>query len=136
MRTWTPCGGSTHVYEGFKRGTQYTFALRTPDTGAMIGAMGLRVNRKHNRAELGYWLAEAHWGQGLTTEAAASVVQFGFEKIGLHRILATHIVENPASGRVMQKIGMIKEGVLIDHAKKGNAYFSLVQYGITKSQFN
>jgi len=44
-----------------------------------------------------------------------------------------HIFENPASGKVMQKCGMQKEGELIDHIKKGDTYFSYVQYGITKN---
>ena len=84
---------------------------------------------------MGYWLAEPYWNQGYTSEAAAALLQYGFNTLGLHKILATHLVENPASGKVMIKNGMIKEGELKDHAKKNGVYRSLIQYRLTKEEY-
>ena len=80
--------------------------------GALIGAVGLNLTRAHRRAELGYWIAKSRWGQGIATEASRAVIAYGFDALGLHRIDAHHFVENPASGAVMRKLGMQREGRL------------------------
>ena len=61
--------------------------------------------------ERGYWLAEAWWGNGIMTEAFSAVIPYLFD-VGFNRITAAHAVENPASGRVMQKCGLTYEGTL------------------------
>jgi RimJ/RimL family protein N-acetyltransferase len=82
------------------------------ETGELIGGIGLMdINEKHHRAELGYWCAVKYWGKGLITEAAARIVRYGFEELDLVRIAAICMVSNPASARVMEKIGMKHEGV-------------------------
>jgi RimJ/RimL family protein N-acetyltransferase len=80
--------------------------------GRVVGAMGLRIVRAHRRAEVGYWIAKAHWGQGIATEALRGVLAHGFDDLGLHRIEGQHYRENPASGAVMRKAGMTHEGRL------------------------
>ena len=57
-------------------------------------------------AELGYWIGEPYWNRGYCSEAAKSLVQFAFEKLAVKNIMAEHLSSNPASGRVMQKLGM------------------------------
>jgi ribosomal-protein-alanine N-acetyltransferase len=91
---------------------EVTFAVTERDGGALVGACGLMVARVPYRAELGYWIAPDRWGRGYATEAARAVVAFGFETWGLARIEASHFLRNPASGRVLEKIGMRREGVL------------------------
>src|SRR5690606_18362113 len=80
--------------------------------GALIGAVGLNLTGAHRRAELGYWIAKSRWGQGIATEASRAVVAYGFDALGLQRIDARHFPENPASGAVMRKLGMQREGRL------------------------
>lgn len=80
--------------------------------GAVVGAMGLHMVAAHHRAEVGYWVAREAWGQGIATEALRMVIAHGFDVMGLHRIEAHHYPENPASGRVMEKAGMTREGQL------------------------
>jgi ribosomal-protein-alanine N-acetyltransferase len=92
------------------RGIVWAVALR--ETAVLVGAVGLDLVRAHRRAELGYWIAKRHWGQGLATEAAQTVVHYGFGVLGLHRIEANYFPENPASGAVMRKLGMHHEGRL------------------------
>jgi RimJ/RimL family protein N-acetyltransferase len=58
------------------------------------------------------------------------VIEFGFNQWNLHRIEATYFSRNPASGRVMKKLGMVQEGILRDHILKWNRYEDLVVHGI------
>lgn len=121
--------------QGFINKTQYTFGIRIKSSNEFIGGMGLKINNRFNRAELGYWIAEPFWNKGYATEAAKAILQFGFESLDLNKIYATHLTENPASGKVMIKNGMIKEAELKDHFKKENEYKSITQYRLTKNEF-
>ena len=100
--------------------------------GSVIGVVGLEVDSAHERGELGYWVGVSHWGKGYCTEAASAVIEFGFEQLGLHRIFAYHMIRNPASGRVMQKLGMSQEGVLRHHAKKWGVFEDVAIFGILR----
>jgi len=115
------------------KGSSYTFAIIQKKTNDMIGAIGLHLNNEHNRAEAGYWIAVSHWNKGAATEALIRILEFGFDNVGLHKIYATHLVENPSSGRVMIKAGMTREGKLPEHYKKGDEYITVIQYGMTTS---
>ena len=98
-------------------GTGFTFAITTRE-GRLVGAMGLDVVPRHRRAELGYWIGVEHWGRGVATEAAAAVLGFGFETLGLNRIEAHCFVGNRVSARVLEKLGMRFEGILRQHVVK------------------
>lgn len=121
--------------EGFRNEHQFSFRVALQATDEFIGAMGLTITQPHHRAELGYWIGEPFWGNGYATEAAGAVLKYGFEELQLHKIYATHLVENPASGRVMTKNGMINEGALVDHVFKEGRYFSLMQYRLTAEEY-
>jgi ribosomal-protein-alanine N-acetyltransferase len=123
------------IKEGLETKTKYTFGLRLKNSTELMGAMGLILNTKFNRATLGYWVAEPFWNKGYATEAAQAIIKFGFDELQLNKIYATHVMENPASGKVMMKCGMIKEGELKDHAKRDNKYFSLLQYRLTHNEY-
>ena len=64
------------------------------------------------KAEVGYCIGRAWWHQGITSEALAGVIRFLFEDVGMERVEARHDVNNPNSGKVMEKCGMRKEGVM------------------------
>ena len=108
-------------------------ALRTD--GTTIGNIGLMFNLPHDNAEMGYWIGKPYWNQGYGTEAAGAVIRYAFEELGLNRVYATHFTRNPASGRILQKIGMIHEGRLRQQVKKWDAYEDLDHYGILKSEY-
>lgn len=95
--------------ERWGAGKSATWAITGTD-GELLGAISLRFTLAHRRAEVGYWIARKAWGRGAATEALRAVIAFGFDVLGLHRVDAHHFVENPASGRVMQKAGMRSEG--------------------------
>lgn len=114
----------------YANGTAYPFALELRETGEFIGGIGLNPEPRHHRAEAGYWLGQPYWGQGLATEALGALLRFGFEELGLHKIYATHHADNPASGRVMAKNGLVLEGKLAQHEQRGGQYLDLWQYGL------
>lgn len=124
----------THA-DDFERGEGATFAITLRPTGELIGAIGLTTHAPNQRAELGYWLGVPYWNCGYTTEAARAVLQFAFAQLNLNRVYATHFVRNPASGRVMQKIGMQCEGTLREHFVRWQKPEDLVYYGILKKEW-
>ncbi|MFZ5828823.1 MAG: GNAT family N-acetyltransferase [Planctomycetota bacterium] len=121
--------------EQWERGEAATFAITFRKGGELLGAIGLTVCKTHARAELGYWIGKPYWGQGYCTEAAAALVDFGFTHLTLNRVFAHHFVRNPASGRVLQKIGMRHEGCLKNHVLKWNVFEDIEVYGIVRGQW-
>jgi len=126
-------GGHQEMYA---RGEGINWAIERRADGALLGAIGLMgIHKRHARVELGYWIGTPYWNRGYCTEAAGTVVRYGFEELGLHRIYAQHMTRNPASGRVMQKIGMSHEGCLREHAERWGVHVDLEQYGILRSEY-
>jgi RimJ/RimL family protein N-acetyltransferase len=124
------------VAEDFTSGRQVVFAITDGVTGELIGAVGLVLRLEHGRAELGYWIGRPFWGRGYATEAVREVLRYGFTSLGLHRIHASHFARNPASGRVMVKVGMRREGVARAHVRRFDRFEDLVQYGILREEFD
>jgi [ribosomal protein S5]-alanine N-acetyltransferase len=117
-------------YSAFERDEGVQFAVVLRRQGELCGACGLLINARDANAELGYWIGVPYWGQGYATEAAREVVRYGFEELGLHRIYAAHLGRNPASGRVLRKIGMSYEGTRREHHRKWGDYEDRVEYGL------
>jgi RimJ/RimL family protein N-acetyltransferase len=125
---------STHA-ERFVNGEGVTLAVTLRSDGRLLGAISLEINRDGTWAEMGYWIGKPYWGQGYCTEAAREMLRYAFEAIGLHRVQARHFPRNPASGRVMQKIGMTCEGRQRQHVKKWGEYLDLEIYGILEGEW-
>lgn len=119
----------------FAQGTDAVFAVVEQETSQLIGAIGLTIDKDHNKAELGYWIGRPFWNRGYATEAARSIVEYGFAQLELNRIAAGHLVRNPASGRVMQKIGMVHEGTLRQDTIKWGRYEDLDRYGLLRDDW-
>ncbi len=117
-------------------GAAVTLAIVLREPGQLIGAIGLRLVREFDKGELGYWVGKPFWNSGYATEAALAIVQFGFDELGLNRISATHFARNPASGRVMQKIGMQLEGTARQDVIKWGRYEDIVIYGMLRADFS
>jgi len=134
-----PVGAATAWIEShlpaWAAGTSATFAIVETKTGKLVGAISLMIKREHRRAELGYWIARDRWNNGYATESSQRLLDFGFEFLGLHRIEARHFVRNPASGKVMRKLGMQPEGVERDWAIKWDRYETLVVYSILEGEW-
>ncbi|HEY4762458.1 MAG TPA: GNAT family protein [Candidatus Sulfotelmatobacter sp.] len=103
--------------------------------GRQIGGVGLRVEDPHQHAELGYWLGVPYWRQGYATEAAWEMLRYGFVDLGLHRIFASHFRHNPASGRILVKLGMRYEGCQREHLRKGDQFVDSELYGVLRQEW-
>ncbi len=75
--------------------------------GALVGACGVHPRDKDGMScfEIGYWIGKPFWGRGFASEAASALVGYWFGATGAADIYAGHFVDNPASGRVLEKIG-------------------------------
>ena len=116
--------------KNFDADKSYEFAVTDKETGELYGAIALSNNQAFHHGEIAYWIGEEFWGKGYATEAAQAIVQFSFADKQYHKVFARYFASNPASGRVLQKLGMKEEGVLKDHVRKDNRYEDLVYYGI------
>jgi RimJ/RimL family protein N-acetyltransferase len=121
--------------EARRKATLLSNALERKSDGLFIGAMGLVLELHYDRAELGYWLGAEFWNQGYATEAARALLDYAFREIRLNRVYATHFSDNPASGRVMQKLGMTCEGTLRQHFVRFGQPKDTVYYGILRDEW-
>ena len=76
----------------------------------LAGACGLG-RRPSGRVEMGYWIARSHWGRGLATEACTALIDIA-RTLGLPQLEGSHFVDNPASGRVLEKLGFEGVGII------------------------
>lgn len=125
---------STHA-EGIERGTDCSFAVVRREDSAVMGAIGLHIETRHNKAETGYWLGVPYWGQGYATEALQRIIVWGFEERGLNRIYAGYFVRNPASRRVQEKSGMQFEGIRRGDLLKNSVYEDHGMCAITRQDY-
>ena len=106
--------------------------------GAGIGGIILSVDSQHETGEIDYALAKSHWGQGLMTEAAGAVVDWGFGQRGLHRISSQADIRNRRSCRVLEKLGMVREGVsrsLRKNPRPGYPRIDIVSYSLLREEW-
>jgi ribosomal-protein-alanine N-acetyltransferase len=108
--------------------------IRLRSNGRLCGGIGLHPDAQHKHAELGYWIGVPYWGNGYATEAAKAVVRYGFERLKLNRIFAHHFKHNPASGKVLRKIGMKYEGRMRQHVLKSGQFIDLELYAILRDE--
>lgn len=100
-----------------------------------VGSCGLMVDKIDVRAELGYCFEPSSWGRGYATQAASAVVDVGFGFLGLRKITAHFLPHNPASGRVLSKVGFVQEGVLRKQAHKWGESFDLIAVGLLREEW-
>jgi len=96
--------------------------------GALVGALAICIDRANEDAEVGYWIGKPFWGSGYATEALRAALEFSFGPLGLARVHADHFTRNPASGRVLDKAGMTRIGLMRASRKKGDRREDCVAY--------
>lgn len=111
------------------------FAIEHCQSKKMIGTIDLRVSEQQKRGELGYILNQKFWGNGYMTEAAQAVLALAFEKLALQKVFSMHDIENPASGQVMLRLGMQKEGILRKHEMHKGKRVDMAYYGILREEY-
>jgi RimJ/RimL family protein N-acetyltransferase len=118
----------------FAQGRGVTFAI-AKGSGELLGAISLASAKGSHQAELGYWVAKTEWNRGYCTEAARAVVRFAFEQMALFRVHSCHLSRNAASGRVLEKVGMVHEGRRRQHVRKWDTLEDLELYGMLKADW-
>lgn len=117
-------------------GRELVFGVRLKASGELVGGIGLRdLDREHAQAEMGFWIGVEHWGHGYATEAARALMRFAFVELNLNRICAHHMVRNPASGRVLAKLGMVPEGLLRQRVRKWGVFEDVVLLAILQADW-
>lgn len=92
------------------------FLITRARDAALVGCIG--TDLMHGEVELGYWIARQHWGQGYATEAGHAVLEIA-RTLGHRRIVASHYLDNPASGKVLRKLGFEPTGRVVDRHSCG-----------------
>lgn len=101
----------TFADQAKERRTHYGWSILSKSDGSFVGEIGLEGTAKRFRsAEIFYTIHPDYWGRGIATEAAKAVTKFVFEKLRFHRLEAGVDTLNPGSIKVLEKIGMKKEG--------------------------
>lgn len=103
----------------------------------VIGSIStISIDENNCNCEIGYCLGYDYWNKGITSEALSVVMDFLFSEVGMHRITAKHDIDNPSSGRVMQKCNMTLEGKLREHyLRHDGTYSDSLVYGILRNEF-
>ncbi|MDO5376941.1 MAG: GNAT family protein [Clostridia bacterium] len=103
-------------------------------SGRLVGTIGyMDYSEENGSVEVGYSLARWLWNGGYMTEALARVIAYTFDEMDINRIEAQHELTNPASGRVMEKCGMKREGVLRQRLYNKGKYVDVALYAILRS---
>ena len=114
-----------------------SWGIEWKDTGEIIGTIGFMWIQSDNAsAEVGYSLSRSCWNRGIMTEALGAVIRHGFRSMNLNRIEAQHETTNPASGAVMRKCGMKKEGTLRQRLYNKGRYVDVDLYAILRSDYH
>lgn len=120
----------------YRSGAPSSFVIVSKESGRVIGTIGFMWVQKDNRsAEVGYSLSRAYWNKGLMTQALAAVLDFGFSTLRLNRIEAQHECDNPASGKVMEHVGMKHEGKLRQRIYNKGRYVDVNLYAILRQDW-
>ena len=118
--------------QAFAEGTAYTFAVVRQSSDTLVGYCSLKIQPRHQRGEIVYWIGRPYWWQGYATEATKCVVRFGFEQLGLNRIDAQVMKANTASVKVLKKAGLRLEGTSRQGVRKDGMFEDIEFYGLLR----
>ena len=111
--------------DGYKNKDFYRWCITLKETGEVIGGIDVvDIIEFRSTCEIGYVLSKKYWNNGFMTEALRAVINYLFGSVGFNRIQLLHLVDNPASGKVMIKCGMKCEGILRQYGIKNTGEYS------------
>jgi len=107
------------------------YAITDTATGKLLGAISLlSMSVNHARCQMGYWVGYDHWKKGICSEAARALIEYAHQVLGMTRVVAHCLTRNIGSARVMEKVGLSREGHLIKHANHKGVFEDVYVYGI------
>jgi [ribosomal protein S5]-alanine N-acetyltransferase len=120
----------------YRRGRALALGLWSRPDQAFCGLVELRaIDREHALAELSFWLAAGRQGRGYMGEAIAAVLRLAFEDLGLNRVYAYHMTRNPASGRVLARLGFQPEGLLRQRVRKWGVFEDVILQALLRQDW-
>lgn len=120
----------------YRHGDPSSFAIIEKKSKRMIGTIGyMWIDTVDCSAEIGYSLCREYWNRGLMTEALKEIIRFSFSILMLNRLEAQHGTDNPASGKVMEKCGMTKEGILRQRVINKGRLTDIALYSILREEY-
>jgi ribosomal-protein-alanine N-acetyltransferase len=122
--TWIGSHAALHVEHGH---LHWAVCLKS---GELIGSLNFGMNKAHSNALLGFWIGAPYWNQGYCTEAGRVAIDHAFGALALHRVHSHQFSRNAASGRVLQKLGFVREGLFKEHIFKDGEFLDVVYYGL------
>jgi len=117
----------------FESGSGIRWGIVRKRDNALIGSCGFTWNKQTDSAEVGYELASSSWRQGIMTEALRTILQFGFETIGLQFVVAQVMLDNIASKNLLEKLGFQSQGILKQHGFWKGKHHDLEQFILTRA---
>lgn len=125
-----------HWVASYEKPDYYQWAICLKENDEPIGSMAIvDGDFRIGRAEIGYCISRKWWGRGITAEALQAVIDYLFGDVGMNRIEARHDVNNPNSGKVMQKCGMKMEGIFPYFGCNNQGVCDIAQYAILKKDW-
>ena len=121
--------------EDYQKSDCYQWCIELKGIGQPIGTIGaVEIDESVGDVEIGYCIGRKFWNNGITTEAFKAVIDFFFNEVGANRISGRHDVNNPVSGRVMEKCGLKHEGRRIKAARNQQGICDIDIYGLVKEE--
>ncbi|MCD7762359.1 MAG: GNAT family N-acetyltransferase [Lachnospiraceae bacterium] len=131
----TTQGYINYCIHGYSESAFYQWVIESKETHELIGNISVvQINEEIDGLELGWVIGKKYWGNGYTAEAAKEVIEVLFDKVGANCICAKHDVNNPNSGRVMQKTGMKYEGILRQSGRNNQGIADMAHYSIIRAE--
>jgi [ribosomal protein S5]-alanine N-acetyltransferase len=115
--------------------TSIVRAIEAGDSPLPVGLCGIAILHGSEQGEIWYLVEPGHWGRGIARCAAGELLRIGFSELHLHRIFATCLPENPASARVLEKLGMRKESYQVANLKIHGVWRDSYLYAILRSEW-
>ncbi len=143
LRTWLPfvdftasVDDSVAFVQGTEQSQDQVFVIRY--NGTFAGLIGLKaIDQANHKAEIGYWLIPTNEGKGLVTRCCQRLIEYGFEELGLNRLLICVAVDNRKSRMVPARLGFFEEGIEREgELLVSGAYTDLVRYSLLKSAYD
>lgn len=122
--------------EELDSGSGVTWAVTLNTTGELVGAISLMHIEAGHQAEIGYWIGVPYWDRGYCSQAVKAVIQYAFDELELHRLHARCFVRNPASARVLHKLGFQHEGRRRQHVRKWDQLEDIDLYGLLRAEWH
>lgn len=126
----------TEKWLSYDNPRRYSWAIQLKSSGEVIGRMfGMHPDDELCQVELAYELGKPWWNRGLMTEAVRVTLDFFLRDVGLRQVYAYHADANPASGKVMQKCGMLYQGTVPQGCRSNGGVFDRVEYLLTAEEY-